>query len=72
MHVLIYTQPRKLLILGTDSSNECTGANLFLKVVGYEQAIASWNKVLSKQKRKFCTTRKEQLAVIKDIENLDN
>ena len=54
-------------ILDTDASNTGSGAVLSQVQDGQEKVIGYFSKVFAKPERKYCTTRKELLAMIKAI-----
>ena len=63
--VLAYPNPRDLFILDTDASDECIGAELVQIQDGIERVISYGSFVLTPEQRKYCTTRKELLAVVR-------
>lgn len=62
--LLAYPEERGLFILDTDASNIGIGAVLSQVQNGVEKVIAYASRRLSKSERRYCTTRKELLAVI--------
>lgn len=68
--VLSYINPEENgFILDTDASNVGIGAVLHQLQDGEEKVIGYFSKCLSKAERKYCTTRKELLAVVKAVEH---
>ena len=61
---LSYPSSNHTFILDTDASNDCIGAELSQVQNGKIHIISFASKVLSPAQRKYCTTRKELLAVI--------
>ena len=57
------------LLLDTDASHDAVGAILHQMQDGEEKVIGYCSKCLSKSKRKYCTTRKELVAVVKAVKN---
>ena len=62
--ILNYPNSEDLLILGTDASDSTIGGALSQVQNGKEVPIGFASKVLTPAQRKYCTTRKELLAVI--------
>lgn len=62
--VLGYPKPEDLFILDTDASNHSIGAELSQIQDGKEVVIAYASMSLNAQQRKYCTTRKELLALV--------
>ena len=62
--VLAYPNSTDAFILDTDASNHSIGAELLQVQGGKERVIGYDSLVLSKSQRRYCTTRKELLAVI--------
>ena len=52
-------------IVDCDSSNDAVGAVLSQIQDGEERVISYYSKRFSKAERRYCTTRKELLAVVK-------
>ena len=52
-------------VLDTDASNEAIGAELIQLQNGEEKVIAYGSYALTKEQRRYCTTRKELLAVVR-------
>lgn len=52
-------------ILDTDASNNAIGAELLQVQDGQERAVAYGSFTLSAAQRRYCTTRKELLAVVR-------
>ncbi|GFW16114.1 retrovirus-related Pol polyprotein from transposon 17.6 [Trichonephila clavipes] len=67
--ILAYTKIGKQFILDTDASHESIGAILSQEIAGQERVIAYFSKCLSKPERNYCVTRKELLAIVKDVEH---
>ncbi len=62
--VLAYPDPDITFILDTDASNFGIGAVLSQVQGGTERVIAYGSKSLSKSERRYCTTRREMLAIV--------
>lgn len=62
---LSYPRPEGLFVLDTDASDHAIGAVLSQVQGGKETVICYASHVLLKPQRKYCTTRKELLAVVK-------
>lgn len=62
---LSYPRPDGLFVLDTDASDHAVGAVLSQVQDGKETVICYASHVLLKPQRKYCTTRKELLAVVK-------
>ncbi|CAG2252031.1 unnamed protein product [Mytilus edulis] len=62
---LAYPNTQDLFILDTDASDIAIGAVLSQLQDGQEKVICYASHVLMKPQRKYCTTRKELLAVVK-------
>lgn len=62
---LSYPRPEGLFVLDTDASDHAIGAVLSQVQDGKETVICYGSHVLLKPQRKYCTTRKELLAVVK-------
>ena len=62
--VLAYPQFNHQFILDTDASQERIGAVLSQNIDGHERVIAYASRTLTKAERKYCTTRKEMLALV--------
>ncbi|GFY21014.1 hypothetical protein TNCV_3990581 [Trichonephila clavipes] len=65
--VLAYLEIGKQFILDKDASHESTGAVLSQEIDGQERVIAYFSKYLCKPERNYCVTRKELLAIVKDV-----
>jgi len=63
--VLTFPSPEGLFILDTDASHGTIGAVLSQLQEGQERVICYASHSLLKQHRRYCTTRKELLAVVK-------
>ena len=61
---LAYPYPDELFILDTDASDRAVAAELLQVHDGKEYVIAFASKVLAPAQRRYCTTRKELLAVV--------
>ena len=61
---LSYPNSEDLFILDTDASDKCVGAELIQIQNGKEKIISFASKVLTPTQRKYCTTRKELLAIV--------
>ena len=62
--VLGYPRPQDLFILDTDASDHSIGAQLSQVQDGKEVVIAYASMSLNLQQRRYCTTRKELLALV--------
>ena len=62
---LSYPRPEGLFILDTDASDKTIGAVLSQVQDGQEKVICYASHVLLKPQRRYCTTRKELLSVVK-------
>lgn len=62
--ILNYPNSIDTFILDTDASNNTIGAELSQIQQGKEKPISFASKVLSSAQRKYCTTRKELLAIV--------
>lgn len=62
--VLAYPDPSQPFILDTDASDTGIGAVLSQVVDGVEQVIAYASRALTKQERKYATTKKELLSMV--------
>lgn len=60
-----YPRPEGMFVLDTDASDTAIGAELSQVQDGVERVIGYSSHVLHKIQRRYCTTRKELLAVIK-------
>ncbi|CAH1253110.1 RTL1 [Branchiostoma lanceolatum] len=65
--VLAFPDFHKRFILDTDASDRGLGAVLSQEVNGCEHPIAYHSRTLSKAERKYCTTRKELLALVNSV-----
>ena len=63
--VLAYPQKDGLFILDTDASDIAIGAALYQIQDGQEKPINFGSNILQPAQRKYCTTRKELLAVVR-------
>ena len=63
--VLAYPKPEGLFILDTDASNDAIGAELIQIHDGEPKVICYGSFVLTPEQRRYCTTRKELLAVVR-------
>ena len=61
---LAYPDPDAEFILDTDASEQGIGAVLSQCIEGEERVIAYGSRVLTKQERRYCVTRRELLAVV--------
>ena len=61
---LVYPNSEDTFILVTYASDHCTGAELSQVQNDHERLISFASKVLTAEQRKYCTTRKESLAII--------
>lgn len=62
--ILTYPDPDEEFILDTDASDQGIGAVLSQTINGEEKVIAYGSRVLTKQEKRYCVTRKELLAVV--------
>ena len=62
--ILAFPSENEEFVVDCDSSNVALGAVLSQMQDGQERVIAYYSKCLSKAERKYCTTRKELLAVV--------
>ena len=62
--VLTYPDFTRTFILDADASQNAVGGVLSQVIDGKERVVAFASKALSKAERKYCTTRKELLAVV--------
>ena len=62
--ILAYPDPHKTFILDTDASDAGIGAVLSQEEAGYERVIAYASRALTKQERKYATTKKELLSMV--------
>jgi len=67
--LLSYPNPDDAFILNTDASNHAVGAVLSQLQEGKECPVAYYSQVLSHPEHQYCTTRKELLAVVKDVKH---
>ena len=63
--ILVYPNAHDQFILDTDASNECIGAELIQVQSQVERVVSYGSFVLTPEQRKYCTTRKELLAVVR-------
>ena len=61
---LAYPDPKEKFILDTDASHTTIGAELLQVIGGKEYVICYASRVLAPAQRKYCTTRKELLAIV--------
>ncbi len=62
--VLAFPNARDQFVLDTDASDFCLGAELSQIQEGVERPISYGSVILSPERRRYCTTRKELLAVV--------
>jgi len=61
---LAFPVPQEHCILDTDASDVAVGAMLSQRIDGIERPIAFFSRVMNETQRRYCTTRREILAVI--------
>jgi hypothetical protein len=57
--------PTQQVMLDTDASDKSVGAELIQIQEGEERAVAYGSLTLTPEQQKYCTTRKELLAIIR-------
>ena len=62
--ILVYPDLTKPFILDTDASNHSLGAVLSQVHDGKEKVVCCDSRLLSKEERNYCVTRRELLAVV--------
>lgn len=62
---MAYPSPTGVFVLDTDASEKSIGAELFQKQDGQLRVISYAGNALLPPQQKYCTTRKELLALIK-------
>ena len=62
--LLAFPNAKDLFVLDTDASDVAIGAELCQMQNGVERAVSYASKVLNSAQKKYCTTRKELLAVV--------
>lgn len=67
--VLVYPDPSKTFIVDTDASDAGIGAVLSQEEGGFEHVIAYASRALTKQERKYATTKKELLSMVTFIKH---
>ena len=63
--VLKYPSPDHVFILDTDASDTAIGGELLQMVNDREHIVCFRSYILTPEQRKYCTTRKELLAVVR-------
>jgi transposase InsO family protein len=63
--VLAFPNPNDPFVLDTDASDQAVGSSLSQIQGGQERVIAYGSYALTNEQRRYCTTRKELLAVIR-------
>ena len=63
--VLVYPDPEEKFILDVDASHGCIGAELIQCINGQEKVVCFGSFRLTPAQRRYCTTRKELLAVVR-------
>ena len=63
--VLVYPDPEEKFILDVDASHGCIGVELIQCINGQEKVVCFGSFQLTPAQRRFCTTRKELLAVVR-------
>lgn len=66
---LVYPNARDFFVLDTDASDTCIGAELIQVQNGVERMVSYRSFVLTPEQRKYCTTRKELLSVVRFTRN---
>jgi len=61
---LAFPVPQEHCIIDTDASDVAVGAVLSQRIDGIERPIAFFSRVMNETQRRYCTTRRELLAVI--------
>ena len=62
--VMTYPDPRATFVLDTDASQDGIGAVLSQVIDDEERVVAYGSRVLTKQERQYCITRRELLAAV--------
>ncbi|XP_046744309.1 uncharacterized protein LOC124410184 [Diprion similis] len=69
--ILAYPEVERPFILDTDASLSGIGGVLSQIQEGQERVISYYSRVLSKPERNYCVTRRELLAVVKTVYNME-
>ena len=64
MPVLVFPNNLDLFILDTDASGIAIGAALYQVQYGVERPVSFASNTLTPVQRRYCTTRKELLAIV--------
>ena len=62
--IVAFPNETDMFVVDTDASAHSIGAVLSQVQDGHERVIAYGSKVLSKQEKNYCTTRRELLSIV--------